>query len=233
MKGGKTMLVENWMNPKVITADVNDSMLDASKILKEHGIRHLPILREGKLVGIITDRDLKRASPSDATTLEVHELLYIIAKIKVGEIMTKNPITVPYNYTVEEAAEILLKHRISGMPVVDKEGRVVGTITQADIFKLLISLTGIGKRGIQFAFELEDRPGSIKEVADILRKYGGRMSSILGHYEKAPEGYRHVYIRAYDINRDKLGELKKELLAAARVLYMIDHRENKREIYVS
>ncbi len=227
------MLVENWMNPKVITAHVNDSMLDASKILKEHGIRHLPILKEGKLVGIVTDRDLKRASPSDATTLEAHELLYIIANIKVGEIMTKNPITVPYNYTVEEAAEILLEHKISGMPVVDKGGMVVGTITQADIFKVLISLTGIGRRGIQFAFELEDRPGSIKEVADILRKYGGRMSSILGHYEKASSGYRHVYIRAYDIQREKLGELKKELMAAAKVLYMIDHKENRREIYVS
>jgi acetoin utilization protein AcuB len=227
------MLVENWMNPNVITAEVNDSMLDASKILKERGIRHLPVLKEGKLVGIVTDRDLKRASPSDATTLEAHELLYIIANIKVGEIMTKNPITVPYNYTVEEAAEILLEHRISGMPVVDKDGRVVGTITQADIFKVLISLTGIGKRGIQFAFELQDRSGSIKEVSDILRKYGGRMSSILSHYEKAPEGYRHVYIRAYDINREKLGELKKELMAAAKVLYMIDHKENKREIYVS
>ena len=85
------MLVENWMNPKVITVDVNDSMLDATKLLKEHQVRHLPVLRDGNLVGILTDRDLKRASPSDATSLEAHELLYIIANIKVGEIMTRNP----------------------------------------------------------------------------------------------------------------------------------------------
>lgn len=227
------MLVENWMNPNVITADVSDSMLDASKILKERGIRHLPVLSQGKLVGVVTDRDLKRASPSDATSLEAHELLYIIANIKLGEIMTKNPITIPYNYTVEEAAEILLEKKISGMPVVDKEGKVVGTITQTDIFKVLIALTGIGKRGIQFSFLLEDRPGSIKDVADIIRKFGGRMTSILSTYEKVPEGSRKVFIRAYDIDRSKLPQLKAELKAAAKLLYMIDHKENRREIYVS
>ena len=97
----------------------------------------------------------------------------------------------------------------------------------------MIALTGVGKRGIQFSFMLEDRPGSIKEVADIIRKYGGRMTSILSTYEKVPDGQRKVFIRAYQIDRAKLPELKKELMAAAKVLYMIDHKENKREIYVS
>jgi acetoin utilization protein AcuB len=202
--------------------------------LKEHGIRHLPVLKNGKLVGIITDRDLKRASPSDATSLEAHELLYIIANIKVGEIMTKNPITVPYNFTVEEAAEILMKHRISGMPVVDKDGRVVGTITQTDIFRVLLSLTGLATRGIHFAFLLEDRPGSIKEVADAIRKYGGRMTSILSSYERAPAGHRHVYIRAYEVDRERLPALKEDLKKVAKkLLYIVDHKENKREIFVS
>jgi acetoin utilization protein AcuB len=228
------MLVQNWMNAKVITVDVDDTMLDATKILKEHQIRHLPVLKSGKLVGIVTDRDLKRASPSDATSLEAHELLYIIANIKVGEIMTKNPITVPYNYTVEEAAETLMKHRISGMPVVDKEGRVVGTITQTDIFRVFLSLTGLEKRGIHFAFLLEDRPGSIKEVADVIRKYGGRMTSILSSYERAPAGHRHVYIRAYEVNREGLPALKEDLKKASKqLLYIVDHKENKREIFVS
>jgi acetoin utilization protein AcuB len=226
------MLVENWMNKNVVTVDVEDTMLDATKILKERGIRHLPVLKNGKLVGIVTDRDLKKASPSDATTLEAHELLYLLANIRVGEIMTKNPITVPYNHTVEEAAEILLEKKISGLPVVDSDGNVIGTITQTDLFKVLITLTGVGKRGIQFAFVLDDRPGSIKEVADVIRKYGGRMTSILSSYEDAPEGQRKVYIRMYGVDREKLPELKKELKSIAKVLYMIDHRENKREIYV-
>jgi acetoin utilization protein AcuB len=227
------MLVENWMNPKVITVDVNDSMLEATKVLKENQIRHLPVLRGGKLVGIVTDRDLKRASPSDATSLEAHELLYIIANIKVGEIMTRNPITVPYDFTVEEAAEVLMKNRISGMPVVDKEGKVVGTITQTDIFRVFLSLTGLAKRGIHFGFLLEDSPGSIKEVADVIRRFGGRMTSILSSYERAPKGHRHVYIRAYEVDREKVADLKQELKKVAKkLLYVVDHKENTREIFV-
>jgi acetoin utilization protein AcuB len=226
------LLVENWMNPNVITVDADDSMLDATKILKEHNIRHLPVLEKGKLVGVITDRDLKRASPSDATTLEAHELLYLIATIKVREIMTKNPITVPYNYTIEEAAEILLQAKISGMPVVNKDGDVIGTITQTDLFKVLISLTGVGKKGVQFAFLLEDRAGSIKEVADIIRSYGGRMASILSSYEKAPEGHRYVYICMYDVDQTKMPQLKEDLKKKAKMLYIVDSRDNKREIFI-
>jgi len=226
------LLVENWMNPNVITVDADDSMLDATKILKEHNIRHLPVLEKGKLVGVITDRDLKRASPSDATSLEAHELLYLIATIKVREIMTRNPITVPYNYTIEEAAQILLEAKISGMPVVDKAGDVIGTITQTDLFKVLISLTGVGKKGVQFAFLLEDHPGSIKGVADIIRSYGGRMASILSSYEKAPEGHRYVYIRMYDVDQTKMPQLKEELKKKAKVLYIVDSRDNKREIFI-
>lgn len=226
------LLVENWMNPNVITVDADDSMLDATKRLKEHNIRHLPVLEKGKLVGVITDRDLKRAAPSDATALEAHELLYLIANIKVREIMTRNPITVPYNYTIEEAAELLLQARISGMPVVNKDGDVIGTITQTDLFKVLISLTGVGKKGVQFAFLLEDRAGSIKDVADVIRAYGGRMASILSSYEKAPEGHRYVYIRMYDVNREKMPQLKEDLKKKAKVLYIVDSRENKREIFI-
>ncbi|NTV57251.1 MAG: CBS domain-containing protein [Deltaproteobacteria bacterium] len=226
------LLVENWMNPNVITVDADDSMLDATKLLKEHNIRHLPVLEKGKLVGVITDRDLKRASPSDATALEAHELLYLIANIKVREIMTRNPITVPYNFTIEEAAELLLQAKISGMPVVDKDGDVIGTITQTDLFKVLISLTGVGKKGVQFAFLLEDRAGSIKDVADVIRAYGGRMASILSSYEKAPEGHRYVYIRMYDVVQEKMPQLKEDLKKKAKVLYIVDSRDNKREIFV-
>jgi acetoin utilization protein AcuB len=226
------LLVENWMNPNVITVNADDSMLDATKLLKEHNIRHLPVLEKGKLVGVVTDRDLKRASPSDATSLEAHEVLYLIANIKVREIMTRNPITVPYNFTIEEAAEILLQAKISGMPVVDKQGNVIGTITQTDLFKVLISLTGVGKKGVQFAFLLEDQAGSIKEVADVIRGYGGRMASILSSYEKAPEGQRYVYIRMYDVDRSKMPQLKEDLKKKAKVLYIVDSRENKREIFV-
>ncbi|MEW6671637.1 MAG: CBS and ACT domain-containing protein [Thermodesulfobacteriota bacterium] len=225
------MLVKDWMSKPVITIDANDSMQTAMKLLKQHGIRMLPVLKNGKLAGILTDRDLKRTSASDATTLEVHELLYLISTLKVEKIMTPNPITVPFDYTVEETAEVLLKHKISGAPVLDTKGILVGVITQTDLFRVIISLTGIGKKGIQFGFLLEDRPGSIKEVADIIREFGGRMASILTSYEKAPEGFRWGYIRMYGIDRDSVSKLKTRLQEKAKLLYMVDHRENKREIY--
>jgi acetoin utilization protein AcuB len=225
------MLVKNWMSKKVVTIDVTESMQDAISTLKEHQILMLPVLEKGKLVGIITDRDLKKASASDATTLEIHELMYLLSKIKVREIMTKNPITVPADFTLEETAEILLKNKISRVPVVGTGGNIVGTITQDDIFKAFISLSGFGKRGIQFAFLIEDRPGSIKEVSDVIREFGGRMVSILTSYDAVPEGHRKLYIRAFDINREITGKLKERLKEKATLLYVVDHRENKREIY--
>lgn len=225
------MLVKNWMSTSVITIDENRSMQDAVKVLKENNIRILPVMKKEKLVGIVTDRDLKKASASDATLLDVHELVYLMAKIKVKHLMTKNPITVPIDFTVEETAEVLLSNKISGLPVLDHERKLVGVITQSDLFKAMIALTGIGKKGIQFAFQLEDRPGSIKEIADIIRKYGVRMVSILTTYEGVPDGYRKVYIRVSQVDRNKLAGLQKEMQEKATMLYMVDHRENRREIY--
>ena len=226
------MLVKNWMSKEVVTVHVNDTMQDAVKLLRKHGIRMLPVLEQGELVGIVTDRDMKRASASDATTLDVHELIHLISTIKIKHIMTKNPITIPFDFTVEETAEVLLKNKISGVPVVNHDKGIVGTITQTDLFKVLIFLTGVGKRGIQFAFQVEDRPGSIREVTDVIRNYGGRMASILSSYDDVPEGYRKVYIRIYDIDRAELEKLKEALGKKATLLYIVDHRENLREIYL-
>ena len=225
------MLVKNWMSKKVVTIDENDSMTHAIKLLKDHNIRMLPVMKKDKLVGIVTDRDLKRASASDATSLDIHELLYLISEIKVKNIMTKNPITVPPNFTVEETAEVLLNNKISGAPVVDHSGNIVGIITQADLFRVLISLTGVGVRGIQFGLLIKDEPGSIKEVADVIREFGGRIVSILTSYDDVSEGYRKVYIRMRRIDRSDLQALKKELLKVAGLLYMVDHREDNREVY--
>jgi len=225
------MLVKNWMSKKVVIIDENDSMQDAVNLIKQHKINMLPVMKKGKLTGIVTDRDLKKASASDATTLDVHELLYLISKIKIKDIMSKNPITVPFDFTIEETASMLLENNISGAPVVDKDKQLVGVITQADIFKVIISLTGIANKGIHFGFKVKDLPGSIKEVADIIRNYGGRMASILTSYERVPQGYRNVYIRAYGIDRSKFKNLQSDLKKVADLLYYVDHTENKREIF--
>jgi acetoin utilization protein AcuB len=225
------MLVKDWMSKNVITLNVNDTMQDAINLSMEHHISLMPVMEEGKLVGVVTDRDLKRASPSDATLLDIQQIMYHLSRLEVGAIMSRYPITVPLDYTVEETAEVLLTNGISGAPVVDQKGEIRGIITKNDLFKAMISLSGLTKRGLQFGFLLDDSPGSIKTVTDIIRKYNGRLVSILSSYEKAPEGLRNVYIRSFDIDRDALPRLMEELKAAAKMLYMVDHRENKREIY--
>jgi len=225
------MLVKNWMSKEVVSVDVDDSMSHAVSLTKQHGVRMLPVMSQGGLVGVVSNTDLKRASASDATLLDIHELLYLVSTIKVGAIMTVDPITLPWDFTVEEAADVLLHNDISGAPVVDDAGKVVGIITRNDIFRALVSLSALGKKGIQFGFRLEDRPGSIKEVTDIIRSHGARIASILSSQEGVPEGRRKVYLRAYDIRRTEVEQLIEELKQKASMTYYVDHREDKRKIF--
>ncbi len=225
------MLVENWMSKTVVTVGQNESLLDAMRLLEQKAVSMLPVLEGEEVVGIVTDRDVKRALFSDVARPDIPELPFSMSRVKVREFMSRNPITVPFDFTVEETAEILLHNKISGAPVLDHDGKIVGIITQTDIFRALISMTGVGKKGLQFAFQLEDRPGSIREVCDVIRKYGGRMVSILSTYEGIQDGYRKVYIRSCDINKAKLSDIKAELKARAKVFYMVDHGDNRREIY--
>ncbi|MEW6352094.1 MAG: CBS and ACT domain-containing protein [Thermodesulfobacteriota bacterium] len=225
------MLVKDWMSTNVITVNVNDNMQQAISLMTDHKISMLPVLDEGKLVGIVTDRDLKRAAPSYVTLLEVKQILYHMSRVEIKAIMNIDPITVPQHYTIEETAELLLSHRISGCPVVDNDAKIVGVITKNDLFKAVISLTGLRKRGIQFGVVIEDRPGSIKEVTDIVRAHGGRLVSIMSSYDKVPEGHRSAFIRAFNINREQLPAIIKEMQAKATLIYVVDHKENARQVF--
>ena len=229
------MLVKDWMSTNVITVDVQDTLQQAIKLSMENRVSLLPVLEEGTLVGVVTDRDMKRASPSDAALMDIQHILYHLSRLEVGAIMTRYPTTIPPDLTIEEAAAVLLNNKISGAPVVDEEGAIKGVITKNDLFRAMISLSGLSKRGVQFGLLLEDRPGSIKEVTDILRKHNARLVSILSSHDKSPQGYRHVYVRAFNVDRAILPKVKEEirevLKEKARLLHVVDHRENKREIY--
>jgi acetoin utilization protein AcuB len=224
------MLVKYWMNREIIAGDINDSMQDAINLLKENNIRRLPIIKKGALVGIVTDKDLLKASPSNATGLDMHELLYLMSRVKIKDIMTKDPIVIPFDYTIQEAAEILLEKKISGLPVVDHNKKLIGIITQSDVFKVLISISGIKNRGVSYSFQIADRPGSIKEITDIIREYKGRIGGILTSYEKVLKGFRKVYIHVYDIDRTKIKELGEKIKKEATLFYTIDHKTDTREI---
>lgn len=217
------MLVKNWMTQPVITIDKLDTIGHANQLMSKNQIRMLPVLFEGSLVGIITDRDLKKASVSANTGIEPPKMAYLNTRVKVGAIMSKEVITVNPDTTVDEVAKILLQKKISGVPVLDEKGELVGIITQIDVFKLMISLTGIEARGTQVAVEITNETGSVKEIADIIRGVGGRIHNLLTSYENVPEGYRHAYFKTTDIASEKLDDLTKQLEAKVKVLYIIEH----------
>ncbi|MGD8563256.1 MAG: CBS domain-containing protein, partial [Desulfarculaceae bacterium] len=162
------MLVKDWMTTDPIKVTPETSVMKASQLMKENSIRHLPVVNDKDgVVGIVSDRDLKEASPSKATTLDVHELYYLLSELKVKDIMSRKVYAINPLDTVEKAAVIMLEHRVTGIPVVE-DGRLVGILSQGDVFRVLTTITGIYRGGTLFAFSLEDRPGSIKEVADIV-----------------------------------------------------------------
>jgi acetoin utilization protein AcuB len=225
------MLVMNWMSQPAITIDADDFAEDAVRLAKKHEIHMLPVMQNGQLVGIVTDRDIKRASPYDVLSENRKEDGNLLSGIKVKEIMTHDPVTVPFDYTLEETVEKFLVHNISGLPVVNHQQKVIGVITKSDLFQLILILTGFGKKGLQFGIEIEDRPGCLKEITDIMRDYGGRISSILSTNERADKGNRRLYIRVFDIDQPSLQHLKEVIRKKATLLYIVDHNGKTREIF--
>lgn len=217
------MLVRDWMTKDVVSVDDETPIMKAGVLMREKRIRFLPVVnKHGGLTGVVTDRDLKAASPSCATSLDVYELNYLLSNVKVSEIMTRDPVIVKPDETIEFAAALLLDNKISGLPVVDAGSKLVGVITQSDVFKTLVKITGTLVGGVQFAFHLDDRPGSLKEVADEIRRLGGRIVSVLTHYPENGDKFREVYLRIMHLPTDQLEKMKKELGAKFRILYVVE-----------
>ncbi len=204
------MLISEWMTKDPITATPETSVMKASKMMKDNAIRRLPIVDDkGVLKGIVTDRDIKAASPSQATTLDVHELYYLLSELKLASIMTKEPIAVTPEDTVERAALIMTEKRIGGLPVVDQNHKVVGIISDMDVFRVLIAITGVKHGGVQLAFHISLEPGSLKQVLDDLKQHDARLLSILSSHDE-DEG-RKIFIRVMPMDRNKEDQLIQDM----------------------
>ena len=152
--------------------------------------------------------------------------------IGVSDIMTRKIITLAPDTTVEEAAEVLLKQKISGAPVVDDAGRLLGVITKSDLFRMLIALTGLPNRGIQFALKVKNRPDVIPELMAIFGEYEGQLVNVLiSHKPTTDQKFVKVYFRILGLDRSRLDALKEDLREKATLLYLVDYFENRREIY--
>jgi acetoin utilization protein AcuB len=134
----KQDLVKHWMTRDVITITPDTSLHEAHRLMTEKRIRRLPVVDHGKLVGIVTLGDVRSAEPSTASTLSVWEMNNLLAKLKVAEIMTREPTTISQEATISTVAEIMLEKKFSCLPVVDDKGQLVGIITESDIFRLVV-----------------------------------------------------------------------------------------------
>jgi len=215
------MQVQNWMCSDLITVEEDTSIIHVTKLLEENNIRHIPVTREGELVGLITDQEIREAYPSKMTTMKAQELYYLLAELKARDVMRRNPVTIRADETMEVAAVKMLEHKVTGLPVVSEKGKLVGLITQGDVFRVLISITGIYQGGVQLAFNLEDRAGSIKEVADVIRKYDGQIVSILSTSDTADDGYRHVFYRIKKLPDHRLQQMIKEMDERFMLMYVV------------
>ena len=204
------MLIKDWMAKDILTIDENASVMRANRTMKENKIRRLPVLSHGKLVGVITDRDLKDASPSKSTSLDIHEMYYLLSEMKVKEVMTRNPICMKGNDSLEKAALIMLDNHISGLLIVDDAKHLAGLLSETDVLRAFIHCTGIRDGAIQFIFNLPDVPGSVTKLVETLRQHEARMLSILTSYEDAPEGMKQVTVRV-SLPEKEIAALKEEL----------------------
>ena len=196
------------MTPNPITVEEDVSFQDALKLIRDKGIRRLPVVDgEGRLVGIITEKDLLYASPSKATSLDVWELNYLLSKLKVKDLMTRNVVTVSDDLPIEEAAKIMADRKIGGLPVL-RDGKLVGIITETDIFRVLLKLLGAGKAGLRFVFELPDKKGALAQLTQLIARYGGNIIA-LATYPSPHEGKARVMVRVSDLEEEKFLEALK------------------------
>lgn len=222
------MLIEDWMAKNVLTVDENTSLMRATRIMKENNIRRLPVVSHGKLIGIVTDRDVKDASPSKTATLDIHELYYLLSEMKVKDVMTAAPLTLKGNNSLELAAVIMLEDKISGLPVVDDGGRLTGLLSETDLLRAFVRSTGIKDGSRRYVFDLPDAAGSVTRVMETLRRFDARVISILTSFEDAPESQKRVSIRITLEDAGKAEELHKELLANFTVVdFGIDDIKNR------
>lgn len=213
------MLVRNWMTDKLFTANPDTSLLKLGKMMKDHDIRRIPIVDKNNiLVGIVSDRDIRDASPSKATTLDMYEIHYLLAEIKAKDIMTSKPKTIKPTDTVEKAAMIMLDHKIGGLPVVGEDNKIVGIISEQDVFKALVMTTGVREGGFQLALDIPDKPGSMRPIFDLLRQRGARIISVLSINNET--GERTIFIRLRDMaSRESEEELVEAVKQIARLQY--------------
>ncbi len=215
------MFVSERMTRPVITAHPDLTIQDALALMRQEHIRRLPVVNSrGQLIGMVSDRDLLHASPSDATSLSVWELNYLLSKITIDQIMTKEVISVSGDTPVEEAARIMADNKIGGLPVL-KNGELVGIITETDLFKIFLELLGARESGVRATVIVPDVPGELAKITSEVRNLGGNIVAMVQALGASSEN-RMVTLKVAGVEMQALRQALEPL-----VLEILDLRETK------
>jgi acetoin utilization protein AcuB len=165
------------MSRPVITVQPDTQITKAHKLMAQEKIHQMPVIKNGKLVGIITEKDILKAYPSSVTTLAVWEIASLLEKIKVKDVMFKDVQTVQEDTLIEEAARIMVDNGVSSLPVT-RGDELVGIITQADLFNIMLDMLGARRPGVHFSVLIPPQPGQIAKITRAIYEKGGDITAL-------------------------------------------------------
>lgn len=166
------MLVGERMSHPVISIQPDMPIVDALNLMKRERIRRCPVVKDGKMVGIVSDKDLLNASPSPATSLSVWEMNYLLSKIQVRDVMTRKVLSVTDDTPIEEAAMIMADNKIGGLPVMQNDN-LIGIITETDLFKIFLELMGARQMGVRVTVKIHEEKGQLARITQAIANAGG------------------------------------------------------------
>ena len=198
------MFVRDRTSSPPVTITPDTPFQDTLKLMNDHGFRRLPVVnKKGKLVGIVSERDLLYASPSPVTSLSVWEITYLLSKIQVREIMTDEVITTTLDTPIEDAARLMADNKIGGLPVLDEHSHVVGVITETDIFKSFVEVFAGGHSGLRLTLEVPERKEVLLELDRAISELGGSIVSV-GSFYGDVSGQRGLVVKVRGARKGQL-----------------------------
>lgn len=207
------MLVGERMSKPVITISPDLPIPDALNLMKTEHIRRAPVVKNGKMLGIVSDKDLLNASPSPVTSLSIWEMNYLMSKVTVAKVMSSNVMTITEDTPIEQAARIMADNKIGGLPVL-RDGQVVGIVTETDLFKVFLELLGARESGVRVTALVEDQPGKLAALTEAIAAQKGNFVSF-GVFTGDHHSEKIVTFKVKGMTeeavRKALGEIVKEI----------------------
>ncbi|NLM73103.1 MAG: CBS domain-containing protein [Clostridiaceae bacterium] len=213
------MFVKNKMTANPFTISPDQTIPEAHEIMTKHKVKRLPVMKNGKLVGIVSKEDILQASPSKATTFSIGEITYLLSKTKISQIMSKDIITISSDALLEEAATVMRDNEISFLPVVDDD-KLVGIITETNIFDAFIELLGFREPGTRLTVEAEDAPGIMSNITSIIGNYGANITHVAVY--RGGHGKSAIVIGINTLNTEEIEKSIEE--KGFKILYKLQNK---------